>query len=95
MTSIPLDTHKAIKQLTSSGVDEKQAEAMVQLFSDTFSNNVATTSDIKVLHEELKSDLAQVNGNIEVVKNDFAWIKKLLFAIAIPVFIASVKYIFS
>jgi len=44
MTAIPLDTHKAIKRLQSVGMNEKQAEEMVNLFGEMYGNGAATKS---------------------------------------------------
>ena len=87
MTAIPFDTHKAIKGLQAAGIDVKQAEAMVNLFGEVYSNETATKTDLKMLHEDLKTDLAGI-------KTDLDWIKKFMFAVGLAVVIAALKYIF-
>jgi hypothetical protein len=87
MTAIPLDTHKAIKALLEAGVEVKQAEAMVNLFGEVYGNETATKTDLKILHEDLKTDLMGI-------KTDLDWIKKFMFAVGLAVVIAALKYIF-
>lgn len=50
------------------------------------SNDNATKADVKVLHEDLRTDLAGI-------KTDFNWIKKFMFAVGLAVVIAAIKYI--
>lgn len=87
MTTIPFDTHKAIKGLLAAGVEAKQAEAMVNLFGEVYGSETATKTDLKMLHEDLKTDLAGI-------KTDLDWIKKFMFAVGLAVLIAALKYIF-
>ncbi|MEH0690821.1 DUF1640 domain-containing protein [Vibrio cholerae] len=87
MTAIPLDTHKAIKRLQGAGMDEKQAEEMVNLFGEMYGNETATKSDIEILHKDLKADLSEI-------KTDLSWIKKFMFGVGVAVLIAALKYIF-
>ncbi len=87
MTAIPLDTHKAIKRLQNAGMNEKQAEEMVNLFGEMYGNETATKSDLEVLHKDLKADLSEI-------KTDLSWIKKFMFGVGVAVLIAALKYIF-
>ncbi|MCU5774786.1 CCDC90 family protein [Erwiniaceae bacterium BAC15a-03b] len=57
MVAIPLDTHRAIKELQDAGINEKQAEAMVKLVGGVYNSEIATKSDLNLLHENIKSDL--------------------------------------
>lgn len=83
----PQDTHKAIKGLQQADIEAKQAEAMVNLFGEVDGNETATKTDLKLLHEDLKTDLA-------CIKTDLNWIKKFMFAVGLAVVIAALKYIF-
>lgn len=87
MMAVPLDTHKAIKRLVNVGVEEKQAEEMISLFGEIYSNEAATKGDLEVLHKDLKADLSEI-------KTDLAWIKKFMFGVGIAVLVAALKYIF-
>ena len=88
MTMILFDTHKAVKELIESGVDEKQAETLIGVINDIYANEAVTKADLKVMHSDLKQE-------IHAVARDMEWIKKLLLAVGVTVLIAALKYIFS
>ncbi|MCP4264828.1 MAG: hypothetical protein GY777_04510 [Candidatus Brocadiaceae bacterium] len=58
-----IDTHKAVKQFTTAGIPEKQAEAITEVISN-IDQQVAT-----------KSDIARLEDKIEI---EAKWIKALL-----------------
>lgn len=62
MSTLALDTHKAVKTLREAGVEEAQAEAMVTTFGNAMSENVATKADIA----ELKTDLLALEQRLTV-----------------------------
>ncbi len=77
MATLTIDTHKFITQLKDAGVEEKQAEAIVNGIKDINLEHVATKEDIA----ELKADLFKwlipiLLGQIAV----FAAVVKLLIA---------------
>ncbi|WP_305840139.1 hypothetical protein [Photobacterium leiognathi] len=88
MTMIPFDTHKAVKELIESGIDEKQAETLIGVINDIYANEAVTKADLNVMHSDLKQE-------IHAVARDMEWIKKLLLAVGVAVLIAALKYIFS
>jgi hypothetical protein len=51
-----LDTHAAIKLLTSKGFSEDQAEAIV-FIEEEKADKIVTNSDLKIAMQELKIDL--------------------------------------
>lgn len=51
-----LDTHAAIKLLTSKGFSEDQAEAIV-FIEEEKADKLVTNSDLKIAMQELKIDL--------------------------------------
>ena len=53
MSTLALDTHKAIKTLREAGFEEAQAEAMVATFGNAMSENVATKVDIAALKTDM------------------------------------------
>ena len=53
MTTLALDTHKAVKTLRDAGFEEAQAEAMVATFGNAMSENVATKNDLLALEQRL------------------------------------------
>jgi hypothetical protein len=58
-----IDTHKAVKQFTTAGIPEKQAEAITEVISN-IDQQVAT-----------KGDIARLEDKIEI---EAKWIKALL-----------------
>lgn len=60
MSSLSLDTHGFIKQLTKVGMPEKQAEAIVDGFQKAQIQNVAAAGDIA----SVKDDIADVRTAI-------------------------------
>ncbi|EIT6422123.1 hypothetical protein L2Q16_004636 [Salmonella enterica] len=87
MTTLTMNAHNAIKALKESGIDEKQAEKIVEVIADLQNVSVATKEDLKLSTDSLKTDLA-------TIKTDLDWIKKLILAVGIAVVIAALKYIF-
>lgn len=54
-----IDTHKAVKQFTTAGIPEKQAEAIIEVISNIDSK--VTKSDI----EALKSDIFRLEDKLD------------------------------
>ena len=55
--TIVFDTHEAVQQLTSAGVPEQQAEALVQLQARYLERNIVTKPDMELLATKLRNDL--------------------------------------
>ncbi|ELY1197707.1 hypothetical protein SLX97_004504 [Salmonella enterica] len=87
MTTLTMNAHNAIKALKESGIDERQAEKIVEVIAELQNVSVATKDDLKLSTDSLKTDLA-------TIKTDLDWIKKLILAVGIAVVIAALKYIF-
>lgn len=87
MATITMNTHKAIKALQESGIDEKQAEKIVEVIAEFQNGGTVTKEDLSVATESIKSDMASI-------KTDLDWIKKLILAVGVAVVIAALKYIF-
>lgn len=92
---ILFDTHKAVKELIESGVDEKQAETLIGVINDIYANEAVTKADLNVMHSDLKQEIQDVRNDVKTVVRDLEWIKKLLLGIGVTVLIAALKYIFS
>ena len=58
MTMIPLDTHKAIKDLIDSGLNEKQAETFIGVINDIY--------DQDFVHVITVSDLSEINNKFRM-----------------------------
>lgn len=67
MTSIAFDTHTFVKQLTQSGMPEKQAEVLADSQVRLIDEKLATKRDIKELELRLKHDLTLRLGAMMVV----------------------------
>ena len=65
------DTHKAVKDLTNAGADEKLAEATVATISTAINEQAATKDDIKVVREDIKDirgDIKDIREKLEDVQ---------------------------
>ena len=69
-----IDTHKAVKQFTTAGIPEKQAEAITEVISNIY-QHVATKSDISRLEDKIESNIEKLEEKIEI---EAKWIKALL-----------------
>ena len=63
MTTVAFDTHKAAQTLTNAGVENKQADAHVEVLMEVTSN-LATKDDIKNLSETFDLKLAALESNL-------------------------------
>lgn len=77
MSTLALDTHKAVKTLREAGFEEAKAEAMVSTFGNAMSENVATKVDIV----ELKADVDALKADVAALKTDVAALKTDLLAL--------------
>ena len=66
MSRLAFDTHTFVKHLTRAGMDERQAEALVEFQVQLINDSLATKQDI----EEVKRDIEEVKRDIEEVKRD-------------------------
>ena len=57
MTTAVFDTLKASRKLKAAGIDEAQAEAIVQFMAEAFDDSVATKADLKAAIAEVKADM--------------------------------------
>ena len=77
MSTLALDTHKAVKTLREAGFEEAQAEAMVTTFGNAMSENVATKADIG----ELKAYIAEMKADVDALKTDVAALRTDMLAL--------------
>ena len=57
MTTAVFDTLKASRKLKAAGIEEAQAEAIVQSMAEAFDDSVATKADLKAVIAEVKADM--------------------------------------
>ena len=77
-----IDTHKAVKQFTTAGIPEKQAEAITEVISN-IDQQVAT-----------KSDIARLESKIDMINNKFDIHMKWIMGIGSAMFLMLVKLTF-
>ena len=54
MTALNIDTHKSVRKLREAGMDEKVAEAVIEVWADADTSQLATKADIADLRGEMK-----------------------------------------
>ena len=64
MSRLAFDTHAIVKRLTQSGMDEQQAEALVECQAQLINDNLATEQDI----QEVKRDIQEIKRDIEALR---------------------------
>ena len=64
MSRLAFDTHTFVKRLTQAGMDEQQAEALVECQVQLIDDSLATKQDI----EEVKRDIEGVKRDIEALR---------------------------
>jgi signal recognition particle receptor subunit beta len=83
MTTIAFDTHFFIKKLTSHGLPEKHAEAIIDVIRETKEADlhvVATKADLNLLKADLRElELKLENKMIDMKITIIQWMIGLLF----------------
>lgn len=83
MSTITFDTLKFVERLERAGVSREQASAMAEAFKDASSDaELATRKDIALAVAELKTEIANVRGEMSLAK----WMLGAVLAIAIANF---------
>ena len=72
MSRFAFDTHAFVKRLTRAGMDEQQAEALVECQTQLINDSLATKQDM----EEVKLDIEEVKRGIQEVKLDIEEVKR-------------------
>ena len=74
MTMAAFDTLKAVKRLKEAGLDEAQAEAMVETFGGPPHDSLATRDDLAATEEKLRTEIAhteeKLRGEIVQVRTE-------------------------
>jgi hypothetical protein len=83
MSTITFDTLKFVERLEKAGVPREQASAMAEAFKDASGEaEVVTRKDIALAVAEIKTEIANVRGEMALVK----WMLGAVLAIAIANF---------
>ena len=64
MSRLAFDTHAFVKRLTQTGMNEQQAEILVECQAQLINDSLATKQDI----EEVKRDIEEVKRDIEALR---------------------------
>ncbi|UIA94504.1 CCDC90 family protein (plasmid) [Erwinia tracheiphila] len=72
MASLIFDTHKFIRRLRDAGIEEKQAEAIVEAFQESQADMQPVTKDY--FDSKLKAEIESAKGDI------IKWVAGLLIA---------------
>jgi len=69
MTTVTFDTHASVKRLTEASFKPEQAEAVVEFFIDTQSQQeLATKHDLQFLRLELEKDMASLKADMSTME---------------------------
>ena len=83
MSTITFDTLKFVERLEKAGVPREQASAMAEAFKDASGEaEIATRKDVALAVAEIKTEIANVRGEMVLVK----WMLGAVLAIAIANF---------
>lgn len=83
MSTITFDTLKFAERLEKAGVPREQASAMAEAFKDASGEaEIATRKDVALAVAEIKTEIANVRGEMALVK----WMLGAVLAIAIANF---------
>ena len=83
MSTITFDTLKFVERLEKAGISREQASAMAEAFKDASGEaEVATRKDIALAVAEIKTEIANVRGEMALVR----WMLGAVLAIAIANF---------
>ncbi len=69
-TSFFYDTHAAVRQLTTAGMPEPHAEAVVRGQVHLIQHNLATTADIEQIRAEVEKLRLDTNASIDVLRQE-------------------------
>lgn len=83
MSTITFDTLKFAERLEKAGIPREQASAMAEAFKDASGEaEIATRKDVALAVAEIKTEIANVRGEMALVK----WMLGAVLAIAIANF---------
>ena len=62
--TMAFDTLKAMKRLTATGVEEAQAEAIIETVGGAMTESLATKDDLALLKADLTAEIAELGAGI-------------------------------
>ncbi|GAL21788.1 hypothetical protein JCM19235_1610 [Vibrio maritimus] len=82
------NTHSFIKELTSAGMDEKQAEVLADHQLALLETQIANKADMVDVKEHVSSELS-------LIKEDLDWLNWALLFSSFVTWLASLKFVFN
>ena len=76
MSGFAFDTHTFVKHLTRAGMDEQQAEALVEFQVQLINDSLATKQDIEEVKRDIEALRLATKRDIEEVKRDIEEVKR-------------------
>ena len=74
MSNLAFDTHKFVKDLTKSGMPDKQAEVLADHYARLLDDRLATKDDITLQRQDLKADIEllrqELKADIELLRQE-------------------------
>ena len=98
MNTATFDTHQAVKTITSSGLNDSQAEAIVTTINKAMHQNFATKSDFVLLKadvETLKADVGTLKTDMVAVKGDLLVVKWMVGLVIAVEALPFLKFLFA
>ena len=70
MSRFAFDTHAFVKRLTQAGMDEQQAEALVECQVQLINDSLATKQDIEEVKRDIEALRLETKKDIQEIKKD-------------------------
>jgi hypothetical protein len=79
MATLTFDTHRFIRKLKESGIEERQAEGIVDAPKDAeIGHDVATRRDVELVRQEVRELELRNDAKLEEIKGDMKAVKWML-----------------
>ncbi len=72
MNTVTFDTHAAIRKLQDADLSERQAEVLVEVFSNAIGEPL-TRTDLDALKSDLRAELAALDARIGTLEARITW----------------------
>ncbi|MBA2411071.1 MAG: DUF1640 domain-containing protein [Gammaproteobacteria bacterium] len=93
MSSVPFDTHAAVKRLTEAGVTEAQAEALIRAITEANARaDLATRGDLNETRHALEADIADLRAEIKGLETRMV---KWMIALVAPLYALLIVSLFT
>ena len=72
MNAVTFDTHAAIRKLQDADLSERQAEALVEVFSNAIGEPI-TRPDLDAFKSDIRAELAALDARIGTLEARITW----------------------